>query len=171
MLLNVPKHLRKQHSHLTSFFRLFTQDEFALTLLHNEVPNFYTLNNGNKTWQRRKQGQVVLAEAELPLRACDGLANIEAHLGKRRKTICLLFFLLVPIKHEQPSHCPHCSQSAKFQTPFEVVGNWKLVEQMMSSEDVGPHLGSLVAILGSLKYMRHLILSDCATYVRKDNLK
>ncbi|GBM07408.1 hypothetical protein AVEN_26481-1 [Araneus ventricosus] len=37
---------------LISFFRPFTQDEFARTLLHNEVPKCYTWNNGNKTCQR-----------------------------------------------------------------------------------------------------------------------
>ncbi|GBL96733.1 hypothetical protein AVEN_111867-1 [Araneus ventricosus] len=39
---------------LTTFFRLCTQDEFARTLLHNEVPKYYTWNNGNKTWQTLK---------------------------------------------------------------------------------------------------------------------
>ncbi|GBN64922.1 hypothetical protein AVEN_51852-1 [Araneus ventricosus] len=47
----------------TSFFRLCTQDEFARILIHNEVPKFYTLSNGNKTWKRRKQVQSALEEA------------------------------------------------------------------------------------------------------------
>ncbi|GBL72326.1 hypothetical protein AVEN_115273-1 [Araneus ventricosus] len=64
MLPNVPKHLRKRKKHI-SFFSLCTQDEFTRTLLHNEVPKYSILNNGNKTWQRRKQGQSVLEEAEI----------------------------------------------------------------------------------------------------------
>ncbi|GBN50569.1 hypothetical protein AVEN_148823-1 [Araneus ventricosus] len=43
-----------------SFFRLFTQNRFARTLLHSEVPKYYTWNNRNETWQCRKQGQIVL---------------------------------------------------------------------------------------------------------------
>ncbi|GBN06776.1 hypothetical protein AVEN_205904-1 [Araneus ventricosus] len=49
---------------LTSFFRLYTRDEFACTLLYNEVPKCYTLNNENKC-QRLKQGQAVPEEAEM----------------------------------------------------------------------------------------------------------
>ncbi|GBL83290.1 hypothetical protein AVEN_110619-1 [Araneus ventricosus] len=48
-----------QETTLTSFFRLCTEDEFVRTLLYNQVPKYYTWNNGNKIWQRRKQGQVV----------------------------------------------------------------------------------------------------------------
>ncbi|GBM75633.1 hypothetical protein AVEN_247475-1 [Araneus ventricosus] len=35
---------------LTSLFRLCPEDEFAHTLLRNEVPKNYTWNNGDKTW-------------------------------------------------------------------------------------------------------------------------
>ncbi|GBL71983.1 hypothetical protein AVEN_115023-1 [Araneus ventricosus] len=45
---------------LTSFFRLCIQDEFARTLLHYELPKYYTKNNGNETWKRRNQGEVAL---------------------------------------------------------------------------------------------------------------
>ncbi|GBM75665.1 hypothetical protein AVEN_269893-1 [Araneus ventricosus] len=59
---------------LTSFFRLCIQDEFAHTLLHYEIPKYYTFNNGNETWQRRKQGQAVLEEAEI--RSSDYLGGV-----------------------------------------------------------------------------------------------
>ncbi|GBN61619.1 hypothetical protein AVEN_62136-1 [Araneus ventricosus] len=38
-----------QETTLTTFFKLCTQDEFARTLLYNQVPKFYTWNNRNKT--------------------------------------------------------------------------------------------------------------------------
>ncbi|GBL72451.1 hypothetical protein AVEN_115371-1 [Araneus ventricosus] len=34
---------------LTSFFTLCAQDEFSRSLLQNEVPKYYTRNNGYKT--------------------------------------------------------------------------------------------------------------------------
>ncbi|GBM09009.1 hypothetical protein AVEN_229044-1 [Araneus ventricosus] len=61
--LTCPSTLRKQNAHLSS--------DFTRTLLHNEAPQYYTLNNGNKTWQRQKQGQAVLEEAEI--RSSDAL--------------------------------------------------------------------------------------------------
>ncbi|GBL85053.1 hypothetical protein AVEN_221290-1 [Araneus ventricosus] len=75
---------------LTSFFRLCNQDEFPRTLLHNEVPKIYTWNNGNKTWQRRKQGEVVLEQAEI--RSSDALGRVcTVHPVHRRisKKLCL----------------------------------------------------------------------------------
>ncbi|GBN88403.1 hypothetical protein AVEN_123627-1 [Araneus ventricosus] len=63
-----------QETTLASFFRLCTQDEFARTLLYNQVPKFYTSNNGNKTWQRRKQGQVVPEQAGI--RSSDALGRV-----------------------------------------------------------------------------------------------
>ncbi|GBM21981.1 hypothetical protein AVEN_263835-1 [Araneus ventricosus] len=55
---------------LTSFFIFCTQDEFALTLLHNKVPKYYTWDNGNKAWERRKQGQVVLDTSLNKIQRC-----------------------------------------------------------------------------------------------------
>ncbi|GBM05087.1 hypothetical protein AVEN_210798-1 [Araneus ventricosus] len=45
---------------LAYFFRLCTQDEFARTLMYNEVAKYHTWNIGCKTCQRQKQGQVLL---------------------------------------------------------------------------------------------------------------
>ena len=44
---------------LTAFFKLCQQDEFASTLLYNEVPRYYTWNSQRKKWQRRVQGAPV----------------------------------------------------------------------------------------------------------------
>ncbi|GBO12163.1 hypothetical protein AVEN_14835-1 [Araneus ventricosus] len=54
MLLNVLKHPRKQHSHLSLDFapKMSLHAPYCTTKYH-------AWNNGNKTWQRRKQGQVV----------------------------------------------------------------------------------------------------------------
>ncbi|GBN38663.1 hypothetical protein AVEN_17118-1 [Araneus ventricosus] len=54
VLLNVPKHLRKQHSPLFSDFT----PEMSLHCPYCTT-KYFTWNNGDKTWQRRKQGQVV----------------------------------------------------------------------------------------------------------------
>ncbi|GBM19665.1 hypothetical protein AVEN_199839-1 [Araneus ventricosus] len=76
-----------------SFFRLCTQDEFAHTLLHNEESKYYTLNNGNKTWQRRKQGQAVLEEAKI--RSSYALGRVyTVHSIHRRISKKLCFFNL-----------------------------------------------------------------------------
>ncbi|GBM55092.1 hypothetical protein AVEN_55975-1 [Araneus ventricosus] len=66
MLFNMPKYVRKQHSHLSS--------DSARTLLHNEIPKYYTWNNGNKAWQHRKQGQVVLDQPEI--KSCNALGRV-----------------------------------------------------------------------------------------------
>lgn len=44
---------------LTSFFSMCAQDEFARTLLHAEMPRYYTWNATSKKFQRRKQGTHV----------------------------------------------------------------------------------------------------------------
>ena len=41
---------------LTGFFQLCQEDDFAKTLLYNQVPNYYTWT---KKWSRRKQGERV----------------------------------------------------------------------------------------------------------------
>ncbi|CAH2216048.1 jg24069, partial [Pararge aegeria aegeria] len=41
---------------LTAFFQLCTADEFAKTLLYNEVPQYYTWNQSKKQFCRRKRG-------------------------------------------------------------------------------------------------------------------
>ena len=38
-----------QDTRLTAFFKLCTQDEFARTLLYNQVPKYYTWNSRNRT--------------------------------------------------------------------------------------------------------------------------
>lgn len=43
---------------LTAFFKLCQHDNFAKTLLYQEVPTYYTWA-ANKSWQRRKNGQRV----------------------------------------------------------------------------------------------------------------
>ncbi|GBL95388.1 hypothetical protein AVEN_208314-1, partial [Araneus ventricosus] len=65
---------KKATSPLLSLARLCTQDEFASTLLYNQVPKYYTWNNGNKTWQFRKQGQVVPEQAGI--RSRDALERV-----------------------------------------------------------------------------------------------
>ena len=42
---------------LTEFFVLCQSDDFARTLLYQEVPQYYTWSR--KTWNRRKQGKDV----------------------------------------------------------------------------------------------------------------
>ena len=41
-------------SHLKSWFQLNSCDAFARTLLYCDIPKFYTWNETNRTWQRRK---------------------------------------------------------------------------------------------------------------------
>jgi hypothetical protein len=41
---------------LTEFFKLCQNDTFAKTLLYVEVPQYYTWDNKNKQWNRRKRG-------------------------------------------------------------------------------------------------------------------
>lgn len=52
---------------LTEFFQLYSLQNsigtFARTLLYSEVPNFFTWNKNNKTWEPRKRGKPV---AEFP---------------------------------------------------------------------------------------------------------
>ncbi|XP_054711418.1 uncharacterized protein LOC129221007 [Uloborus diversus] len=48
-----------QETTLTSFFRLCQEDDFASTLLYNEVPKYFTWNNSSKKWSRRKVGHEV----------------------------------------------------------------------------------------------------------------
>ncbi|GBM43846.1 hypothetical protein AVEN_166240-1 [Araneus ventricosus] len=83
ILPNVPKHIRKQHSYLSSDFAS------EMSLHASYCTMYYTLNNGNKTWRRRKQGQAVLEEAEI--RSSDALGRT-VHLIHRRKSrnyVCL----------------------------------------------------------------------------------
>lgn len=44
---------------LTAFFSLCQIDDFAKTLLYNEVPRYFTWNVSTKQFQRRKQGKIV----------------------------------------------------------------------------------------------------------------
>ncbi|GBM64439.1 hypothetical protein AVEN_166682-1 [Araneus ventricosus] len=88
---NVAKRAQaREEATLASSFKLFTQDEFARTLLHNEVPKYYTWNNGNKTWQRRKRGKIALEQAEI--RSSDALGRVcTVHPIHKRisKKLCL----------------------------------------------------------------------------------
>lgn len=52
-LTNPPK------STLTAFFDLCKEDEFARTLLYSEVPEYYTWQNSERKFQRRKRGTDV----------------------------------------------------------------------------------------------------------------
>ena len=42
-----------------AFFDLCTEDEFARTLIYNEVPRYYTWQDKDHHWKRRKQGDIV----------------------------------------------------------------------------------------------------------------
>lgn len=44
---------------LTAFFQLCQTDDFAKTLLYNEVPTYFTWNATKREFQRRKQGKSV----------------------------------------------------------------------------------------------------------------
>lgn len=44
---------------LMAFFKLCQSDEFATTLLYEEVPAYYTFNKNNGTFQRRRRGTPV----------------------------------------------------------------------------------------------------------------
>ena len=44
------------HTTLTAFFKLCSEDDFAKTLLYNEVPQYYRWMNQAHCWQRRKEG-------------------------------------------------------------------------------------------------------------------
>lgn len=46
-------------THLSAFFKLCQQDEFARTLLYHEVTHFYKWVDKNRVWERRKQGKSV----------------------------------------------------------------------------------------------------------------
>lgn len=45
---------------LTAFFNLCQIDEFARTLLHNEIPKYFVWNTLKHELQRRKQGKLVV---------------------------------------------------------------------------------------------------------------
>ena len=45
---------------LTAFFTLCQTDDFARTLLYNELPRYYTWDKRKKVWKRRAQGEPVL---------------------------------------------------------------------------------------------------------------
>ena len=63
-----------QDTTLIVFFKLCTQNEFARTLLYNRVSKYYTWNSRNRTWNKRKQGQLV---PEQPgIRSSDALGRI-----------------------------------------------------------------------------------------------
>ena len=47
---------RPKPTTLTAFFALASNDEFARTLLYNEAPMYYTLDERSKTWKRRSNG-------------------------------------------------------------------------------------------------------------------
>lgn len=46
---------------LTSFFAVFQADNFARTLLHADIPRYYTRNALLKSFQHRKQGMLLFA--------------------------------------------------------------------------------------------------------------
>lgn len=46
-------------STLTSFFKLCSKDDFAKTLLYEQVPSFYTWDSTKKLFNKRKQGVPV----------------------------------------------------------------------------------------------------------------
>ncbi|GBN21620.1 hypothetical protein AVEN_247403-1 [Araneus ventricosus] len=50
----MPKHVSRQHLYLSSDFG----PKMSLHSLYCTT-KYYTWNNGNKTWQRRKQGQIA----------------------------------------------------------------------------------------------------------------
>lgn len=56
---------RPQNTTLTAFFDLCSKDEFARRLLYNEVPQYYTFNNKEKIFQRRKYGELVEGYPEI----------------------------------------------------------------------------------------------------------
>ena len=49
---------RSETTKLTAFFDLCKTDEYAQTLLYENVPEFYTWNTGTKTWNRRKKQNI-----------------------------------------------------------------------------------------------------------------
>lgn len=55
----VDKVLNPPNTTLTAFFKLCQTDEFAKTLLYEEIPAFYTWNKTTKLFLRRKQGQLI----------------------------------------------------------------------------------------------------------------
>ena len=50
---------RPKPTTLTAFFDLCGSDEFAQTLLYNELPQYYTFDEKAKAWKRRKNGTPV----------------------------------------------------------------------------------------------------------------
>ncbi|XP_015903657.1 uncharacterized protein [Parasteatoda tepidariorum] len=50
---------------LTEFFTLRRNDAFAWTLLHSEVPTYFTWNTSTRKFQRRKQGRAVQGHLNL----------------------------------------------------------------------------------------------------------
>ena len=44
---------------LMAFFDLCREDDYATTLLYNEVPQYFTWEEKAKQWKRRKQGETV----------------------------------------------------------------------------------------------------------------
>ena len=63
-----------QETTLTSYFRLCIQDEFARTLLYNQVPKYYTWNSRDKTWNRCRQGEIVPEEEGI--KSSDALGRV-----------------------------------------------------------------------------------------------
>ncbi|GBM43163.1 hypothetical protein AVEN_128488-1 [Araneus ventricosus] len=57
MLLNVSKHLKKQHSYLSLDF--VPKMSFLAPYCTTKYPSTTLGTNGSKTWQRRKKGQVA----------------------------------------------------------------------------------------------------------------
>jgi ATP-dependent DNA helicase PIF1 len=63
-----------QGTTLTAFFDLCNVDDFACTLLYNEVPRYYTWNIKDKKWIRRKNGKDV--ENHPGVKSSDALGRV-----------------------------------------------------------------------------------------------
>jgi hypothetical protein len=48
-----------QDTTLTAFFQLCAEDKFAKTLIYDKIPSYYTWNQVDKKFNRRRQGTVV----------------------------------------------------------------------------------------------------------------
>ena len=63
-----------QETTLTAFFRLCREDDFACSLLYNEIPKYYTWNSREKKWNRRKVGTDVPNHPDI--KCCDALGRV-----------------------------------------------------------------------------------------------
>ncbi|XP_035205933.1 uncharacterized protein LOC118180959 [Stegodyphus dumicola] len=90
-----------QETALTSFFRICIEDEFARTLLYHQVPKYYTWDNVNKKWNRRKIGNNVPDHPGINsnLKSFQELGTVEGRLCKTYKEACQVRGLLENDEH------------------------------------------------------------------------